>query len=166
MRPNLPQQLHNRIRPRQLNLELRARGTRVELTRLLLEGVQRKQAEQLHQHVQRLLADLALFLDLLERGEVVLDDHPLPVGLGQAVEVDEQVVPGFLLLVAVLAGLEGEEGDAPGEGGDEVFVAADDVEGAADGAAGVEVGEDACGVVCGGFVVEDGAGGFKELEGG
>jgi hypothetical protein len=78
----------------------------------------------------------------------------------EAVEVDEQVIPRLLVLVAVLAGFEGEEGDAPGEGGDKVFVGADDVKGAADGAAGVEVGEDARCVVCGLFVVEDGAGGF------
>lgn len=63
----------------------------------------------------------------------------------------------------MLGGFEGEEGDAPGEGVNEFGVRADDVEGAADGAAGVEVGEDGGRVVCGGFVVEDGAGGFEEL---
>jgi hypothetical protein len=67
------------------------------------------------------------------------------------------------LLVAVLAGFKGEEGDAPGKCGDEVFVGADDVEGAADGAAVVEVGEDGGGVVGRFFVVEYGAGGFEEL---
>jgi hypothetical protein len=44
------------------------------------------------------------------------------------------------LLIAVLRGFESEEGDAPCESGDEVFVGADDVEGAADVAALLEVG--------------------------
>jgi hypothetical protein len=81
----------------------------------------------------------------------------------QPVKIHEEVVPCFLLLVAVLAGFEGEERHAPCEGGDEVGVGPDDVEGAADGAAGVEVGEDGGGVVGGLFVVEDGARGFEEL---
>jgi hypothetical protein len=85
------------------------------------------------------------------------------MGFGQAVEVDEEVVPGFLLLVAVLGGFESEEGDAPCEGGDEIFVGADDVKGAANRATGVEVCEDGGCVVCGLFVVEDGARGFEEL---
>lgn len=83
--------------------------------------------------------------------------------LTQAIKVNEKVVPGFLLLVAVLARFESEERDAPCEGGDEVFVAADDIEGAADVAAGMEVAEDVCGIVGGLFVVEDAAGGFEEL---
>lgn len=66
----------------------------------------------------------------------------------------------------MLAGFEGEEGDAPGEGGDKVGIGADDVEGAADGAAGVEVCEDGGCVVGRLFVVKDGAGGFEKLGGG
>jgi hypothetical protein len=62
------------------------------------------------------------------------------MSLGQAVKIDEEVVPCLLLLIAVLRGFESEEGDAPCESGDEVFVGADDVEGAADVAALLEVG--------------------------
>lgn len=166
MRPYLLEQLHDGIRARQLNLVLTARARSIEFRALLLERVQRKQAEQLHQDVENVFAHGAFLRNLLERGQVVLDDHPLGVGLGQAVEVDEQVVPGLLLLVAVLAGFKGQEGDAPGEGGDEVGVGADDVEGAADVAPVLEVGEDEGGVVGGLFVVEDGARGFEELGGG
>jgi len=84
----------------------------------------------------------------------VLDKEVLAVRFTEAVEIDEEVVPGFLLLVAALEGLEGEEGSAPGEGGDEVGGGGrgEDVEGAADVGAGVEVGENGGGVVCGLFV--------------
>ena len=69
------------------------------------------------------------------------------------------------MLVAALEGFEGEEGGAPGEGGDEVGGVGKYVEGGADVLAGVEVGED-CGGVVGGFLAgQDGAGGFEELEG-
>jgi hypothetical protein len=67
------------------------------------------------------------------------------------------------LFIAVLAGFEGEEGGAPCECGDEVFIAADDIEGAADVAAVVEFGQNARGVICGGLLVENGTGGFEEL---
>jgi hypothetical protein len=163
MRSDILEQLHNRIRARQLNLMLTARAGCIKLTTLLLQRVQRKQAEEFHQDVSDVLADLAFLLDLLEGGKIVLDDHPLRMCFGEAVEIDEQIVPSLLLLVAVLGGFEGEEGDAPGEGGDEVGVGADDVEGAADVATGLEVGQDGGGVVGGLFVVEDGAGGFEEL---
>ena len=84
--------------------------------------MQSEEAEEFHEDVEDVLIGLALCLDLLEGGEVGLDDHVLCVCLAEAVEIHEQVVPGFLLLVAVLAGFEGEERDAPREGGDEIFV--------------------------------------------
>jgi hypothetical protein len=68
MRPNLLEQLHNRLRPRELNLQFTARSRGVEFTSFLLERVQRKQAEQLHQDVENVLVDFALGFDLLERG--------------------------------------------------------------------------------------------------
>jgi len=50
------------------------------------------------------------------------------VGAGQAVEVDEEVVPGLLLLVTVLEGFECQEGAAPGKRGNKVLVLAENVE--------------------------------------
>lgn len=66
----------------------------------------------------------------------------------EAVKVNEEVIPGLLLLVAVLEGLKGEEGGTPGEGGDKVAVRADDVKGAANLRAGSEVRQNASCVVC------------------
>jgi hypothetical protein len=160
---NLLEQLHNRVRSRQLNLVLTARATCVELTAFLLKRVQRKEAEQVHEDICNILAHSPLLLNLLERAQIVLDNHPLRMSFAEAVEIDKEVVPRLLLLVAVLGGFKGEERDAPCESGDEVFVGANDVEGAADIAALLEVGEDESGVVCGLFVVEDGACGFEEL---
>lgn len=93
----------------------------------------------------------------------VADDEVLGVGGAETPEVDEEAVPGLAVGVAVFEGFEGEEGGAPGEGGDEVGVAAEDVEGGADVAAGEEGVEDAGGVVGRGGAGEDGARGFEEL---
>ena len=73
----------------------------------------------------------------------------------EAVEVDQQAVPGALLLVAVAEGLEGEEGRAPGKGAHEVGVAAEHVKGGTLVLAGEEVGEDLHGVVVGLVAFED-----------
>jgi hypothetical protein len=125
--------------------------------------VEGKQAEEVHQNLERVVVDLAFLLDLLERREVGLDNHPLCVCLGKAVEVDKKVVPCLLLLVTVFAGLKGQERDAPCECGDEVLVGADDVESTADVAAVLEVFEDGGGVIGRLVAVEDGTGGFEEL---
>jgi hypothetical protein len=157
------EQLHNSVGARELDLELAARATSVEFATLLLECVQGVEAEKLHEDVENVLIGLALGFDLLESRQIVLDNHPLGVSLGKTVEVNKQVVPGLLLLVTVLGGFEGKEGDAPCEGSDEVLVRADDVECTTDGAALVEVCQDCGGVVGGLLVVEDRAGGFEEL---
>jgi len=93
----------------------------------------------------------------------VLDDHVLRVGARQAVEVDQQVVPGFLLLVAVLEGFKGQEGAAPGEGRYEVLIFAEDVEGGADVGLVEEVLEDEGGVVAWLVSLENRASRFEEL---
>jgi hypothetical protein len=85
------------------------------------------------------------------------------VCLAESVEVNEQVVPWLLLLVAVLGGLEGEECHAPCVGGDKVFVRSNNIKGTANLAARLEFSEDGGGVVGGLFAVEDRAGGFEKL---
>lgn len=50
----------------------------------------------------------------------------------ETVEVDQQVVPGLLLLVAVLGRFKSKERYAPCERGDKVCVRPDNVEGAPD----------------------------------
>lgn len=93
----------------------------------------------------------------------VLDEEVLRVCFTEAVEIDEEVVPGCFLDVAAFEGFEGEVGGAPGEGRDEVRGVGEDVEGGADVLAGVVVGEDGCGVVGGFLAGEDGARGFEKL---
>lgn len=93
----------------------------------------------------------------------VLDDQVLGVGGGQAPEVDEEAVPGALLGVAVLEGLEGQVGCAPGEGGDDVGILLQDVEGGALVAAVQVAAQNAGGVVVGSLAGENGAGRFEQL---
>lgn len=102
----------------------RARPASKELTPLLLERMQRPQAEQLGQHIPRCGVSLGRDLRVLQRLVEVLGNEVLGVGFGEAVEVDEEVVPGLLLVVAVLEGFEGEERRAPREGCDDVGVGA------------------------------------------
>src|SRR5689334_20449739 len=109
MRSNLLKQLHDSVGTRKLDLMLTASSGGIEFRTLLLQRVQSEQAEQIHEDIQDLFADLAILLDLLECSKIVLDNHPLRVRLGQAVKVNKQVVPRLLLLVAVLASLEGQE---------------------------------------------------------
>lgn len=116
------EQLHNSVCPCKHDLDLAA-GTRgVELGAFLLKCVQSEKAEQLHEDFKKVLVNLALLLNLLERREVSLDDHILSVSLAEAVEVNEKVVPRLLLLITVLAGLEGKERDAPSEGSDKILI--------------------------------------------
>jgi hypothetical protein len=165
VRPDLLQQLHDGIRPGKHDLMLGTCSAGIELAGLLLERVQGVKTEKLHQHVDGVVVDMVAVCDGLQRGEVVLDDHPLGVRFGEAVEVDEQVVPRLLLDVAVLVRFECEEGYAPCEGVNEVLVGSDDVEGAADLTAGLELGQDLGCVVGGTLAVEDGAGGLEKVAG-
>jgi hypothetical protein len=125
--------------------------------------VESKQAEEVHQNFKRLFVNPAFLLDLLKRGEIGLDDHPLRVCLGEAVEVDEEIVPCFLLLIAVLAGLERQERDAPCECSDEILVGPNDIKSTANVAAILEVCENARGVVGGLVAVENRTGRFEKL---
>ena len=40
----------------------------------------------------------------------------------ETIEVDEKRVPGLMVFIAVFERFEGQEGGAPGEGGDEIGV--------------------------------------------
>lgn len=83
--------------------------------------------------------------------------------LGQAVKVNEQIIPSLLLFVAVLAGFECKERNAPCKGSDEILIRTNNVESAANVAAVLEFSQDGSGVVGRLFVVEDGACGFEQL---
>ncbi|KAI7515059.1 hypothetical protein KC347_g286 [Hortaea werneckii] len=140
VRPDLLEQLHHGARAGELDLSDRDSGRGVELARLLLERVKRVQAEELVHDVHRLGAELAGRGGRACRrgcgGEgfvEVLHDHVLAVGAREAVER-----------------FEGEEGAAPGEGGDNVFVLVEDVEGGAGVLAFEEGAEDVGGFVGGG----------------
>ena len=162
--PNLLEQVHDSVGPRERNLVLAACAGSVEFGALLLKCVQSEETEQLHQHVDNVLVDVACFCNVPERRQIVLYDHVLCVGLAEAVEVDEQIVPGLLLLVAVLAGFEGEERYAPSKGIDEVVVVANNVECAANVATCMELRKDLSGVVRWLFALEYGTGGLEHLE--
>jgi hypothetical protein len=54
------------------------------------------------------------------------------VRFAEAIEVDQEVIPRLLLLVAVLGRFKGEERYAPCVCGDKVCVGTDNVEGAPD----------------------------------
>jgi hypothetical protein len=163
MRPDFLEQAHDGIGARQANLLLAACARCVELRTLLLKRVQCEQTEELHEYVEGLAVNGGRGGDLLQRGEVRLHDHVLRVCFAQAVEIDKQVIPGLLLLVAVLRGFEGEEGHTPCVRSDEVLIRANDIKGATNFAARLELFEDLGSVVGGLFAVEDGTGGFKEL---
>lgn len=165
VRPDVLQQLHHGVCPGQHDLVLAASAASVELAALLLKCVQGEEAEQLHQYLDSLVVDLRAVGNGLQRRQVVLDDHPLGVSLGQAVEVNEEVVPGLLLRVTVLGCLEGKERHAPCEGIDEVLVRSDDVEGTADLAARLELGEDLGCVVGGALALEDRASRLEQVAG-
>jgi hypothetical protein len=85
------------------------------------------------------------------------------VCFAQPIEVNEEIVPGFALLVAMLERFKGKERGAPGKGSYKIGVRADDVEGAADGGARLELAEDRGRIVGWGVAFEDRAGGFEEL---
>lgn len=93
----------------------------------------------------------------------VFHDEVLRVGGTQAPEIDEEAVPGAFLLVTVFEGLEREEGGAPGESGDEVFVTAENVEGGTHVAAREKGFENCACVVIGGFAGKDGSCRFQKL---
>lgn len=128
MRPDLLEQVHDRLGPRQLDLPHRDGGGGEELGRLALERVQRMQPEQLVHEYDGALVE---FLGDGVRAEgvvEVLHDQVLRVRRAQAPEVDQQVVPAVLVLVPVLERFERQEGGSPGECGDDVFIPAEDVE--------------------------------------
>lgn len=157
------EQLHDGAGAGELDLAHRDGAGRVELGRLALERVQRIEAEQLVHERLRLRVERARELGALDVLEEVLNDEVLRVRFAEAVEVDEEVVPGFLLLVAVLKGFKGEEGGAPGEGGDDILILAEHVEGGAHVGLVEEVLEDGGGVVGGLLAAEDAAGGLEEV---
>lgn len=163
MRSNLLEQLHHRLRARELDLPNRHRGGGEELGRFLLEGMQGVQTEQLAHEGQSVRVQLVSDGGGAEGVVEVFDDEVLRLGGAETPEVDEEAVPGLVVFVAVFERFEGEEGGAPGEGGDEVGVGPQDVEGGAHVPAGEEGVEDLGGVVGGGGAGEDGAGGFEEL---
>jgi hypothetical protein len=163
MRPDFLEQAHDGIGACQADLLLAACTRCVELRTLLLERVQCEQTEKLHEYIEGLAVNGGRGGDLLQRGEVRLHDHVLRVCFAQAVEIDKQVVPGLLLLVAVLRGLEGEEGHTPCIRSDEVLIRPNDIKRATNFAARLEFGQDLGSVVGGLFTVENGTGRFKEL---
>lgn len=163
MRANFLQQLHDGLCARELDLPDRDGRAGKELGRLALEGMEGVEAEELLHQGEGVWIQV-LFDTVGAEGVVEVFDHEvLRLGGAEAPEIDEEAVPRLLVFVAVFERFEGEEGGAPGEGGDEVGVGAEDVEGGAHVAAREEGVEDAGGVVGGGGAGEDGAGGFEEL---
>lgn len=81
----------------------------------------------------------------------------------EAVEVDEERVPGLLLLVTVLQGLECEESASPGKCSNNIFVLAKDVKSSAHVGLAKEILEDVSGVVGGFSALEHAASGLEEL---
>lgn len=79
VRPDLLEQAHHLVRPRQLNLPDGDGGTREELARFLLQRVQRPQPEQLLHDFELGLAQLRARLARLQRGVEVFDDEVLAV---------------------------------------------------------------------------------------
>jgi len=158
------EQVHDSVGPRERNLVLAACAGSVEFGALLLKCVQSEETEQLHQHVDNVLVNVACLCNVPERRQVVLYDHVLRVGFAEAVEVDEQIVPGLLLLIAVLAGFEGKERYAPSEGVDEIVVVANNVECTANVAACMELRKDLSCVVRRLFSLEYGTGGLEHLQ--
>lgn len=93
----------------------------------------------------------------------VLDDEVLRVRGAETPEVYKKAVPGILFLVAVFEGFEGEEGGAPGEGGNDIFVPPEDIKGGTHVTAGEEGSQDVGRIVLGSLAFEDGASGFEQL---
>ncbi|TKW50409.1 hypothetical protein CTA1_8296 [Colletotrichum tanaceti] len=162
---DLLQQGHDGLGPGEGDLADGDGGGAVELAGLLLEGVEGVEAEEPVQQGDGGGVEAGGGGRVVEGLVEVLDDHVLGVGGAEAPEVNEQAVPRLLVLVAVAEGLEGQEGHAPGEGGDEVLVGAEDVEGGADVAAAQELGEDARRVVVAVVPLEDGARRLEEVAG-
>lgn len=86
-----------------------------ELRAFLLKRVQRPEAVQFPQNVLSRSIDIAGDIAVLERLVEILNNKVLRVCLREAVEVNEEVVPGLLEVIAVLKSLKGEEGSTPGE---------------------------------------------------
>lgn len=122
MRTNVIKEVHDGSSAGQGNLANGHSTRGEELSGFALQGVQGEESEE--------LVHEALGLGVQGGGELgrrdglveVLDDEVLRVGSGQAPEVDQQTVPGALLGVTVLEGLEGQVSSAPGKGIDNVLV--------------------------------------------
>lgn len=161
--PDFLQQVHNSTRAGQLNLADGDGGTGEELAGLGLQSMECEEAVQLRKHIQlgpaELRAGFAGRQGCVER----LDDHVLTVGLRQAVEVNEKVVPGLLLLVTALECLESKEGSAPGEGINNLAVITENIKGRTHILLLHEVGQDTGGIVGGLVTFEHRACGFEQL---
>lgn len=93
MRSDLLEKRHDGVGSGEHDLMLGAGAAGVELGALLLERVQRMQAEQRPHDGDGFLVELVGVFRVLERRVEVLHHEVLAVGLGEAVEVDEEVVP-------------------------------------------------------------------------
>ncbi|KAI6753987.1 hypothetical protein HG530_013163 [Fusarium avenaceum] len=102
---------------------------------------------------------------LLEGLVEVLDYLVLRIGGGQAPEVDQEAVPGLLLLISVLESLEGQERHAPCESINKILITVENVECGANVLSSDELLEDLGDAVVGGLASEDGAGGLEEVSG-
>ena len=131
VRPDVSEELHNRLCADELDLADCEGGGGVELRSLLLEGAEGEEAEELVHGGDGDGVELVGEGRGLESVVEVLDDEVLRVCRGEAPEVDEERVPRLLLDVAVLESLEGEVRCAPREGGDDVPIVGEDIEGAA-----------------------------------
>lgn len=128
VRPDLGEQLHDGAGAGELDLADGDSAGGVEFGSLALESVEGVETEELVHQSLRLRVELAVEFGGLDGLVEVLDHQVLGVRLTEAVEVDEKIVPRFLLLITVLKRLEGEERSTPGECSNDVLVLAEHIE--------------------------------------
>lgn len=154
---------HNRLGASKHNLSRCDSAGGEKICGLALESVKGVQAEKLVENGGGLWVE---GISGFGRGDgfvEVLDDKVLRVGGGEAPEVNEKAVPGSLLDIAMLEGLEGKVGGAPGKSVNDILVVIEDVESGTDVSAGEVVLEDTASVVLSWFSSKDRASRFEEL---
>ena len=109
VRPDLLEQLHDRLRPRELDLPHRDGARGEELGRLLLQGVEGVEAEELVHDGRGLGAEFGRHGRGPQGLVEAFDDEVLGEGGAEAPKVDEEAVPAALFFVAVLERFKGEE---------------------------------------------------------